>query len=162
MDRERVKSVGTVSTPTWFPNTSAYQHITPDLATLTDSAPYLGNDHLHVGDGKGLSISHIEHTMLHSPTRTFTLSNVLHIPHITKPLLSVQKFYRDNNVCFEFHTYVFYVKDLTTKAVLFSDQSNDSLLPPPFLKLIGLLASLQLLIYGIVDWVILLPIFSIC
>jgi len=65
--------------------------------------------------------------MLHSPTRTFTLSNVLHAPHITKPLLSVQKFYRDNNVCFEFHTYVFYVKDLTTKAVLFSYQSNDGL-----------------------------------
>jgi len=33
------------------------QHITPDLATLTDSASYLRNDHVHVGDGKGLSIS---------------------------------------------------------------------------------------------------------
>jgi hypothetical protein len=27
----------------------------PDLATLTDSAPYLGNDYSHVGDDKGLS-----------------------------------------------------------------------------------------------------------
>jgi hypothetical protein len=94
------------------------QDVTPDVAPLIDSAPYLGNDHLLVGDGKGLSISYIGHPMLCSPKHTFTLSNVLHVPHITKPLLSVHKFYCDNNVYFEFHTSVFYVKDLTTKAVL--------------------------------------------
>jgi len=102
-------------------------HVTPDLMILTDSAPYLNNDHLHVGNGKGLSISHIGHTMLHSPKHTFTLSNVLHVPHITKPLLSVQKFCRDNNIYFEFHATIFYVKDLTTKSVLLSGQSNDGL-----------------------------------
>jgi hypothetical protein len=52
---------------TWFPDTSANQHVTPDLATLTDSAPYLGNDFLHVGDGKALDISHVGHTTLYSP-----------------------------------------------------------------------------------------------
>jgi hypothetical protein len=56
--------------------------------------------------------------MLRSPERVFTLSNVLHVPHIIKPLLSVQKIYRDNNIYFEFHASVFYVKDLTTKAML--------------------------------------------
>jgi hypothetical protein len=80
---------------------------------------------LHVGDGKGLPISHVGHAMLHSPKRTFTLSNVLHVPHITKPFLFVQKFYRDNNVCFKFHASAFYIKDLTTKTVLLSNQSND-------------------------------------
>jgi len=107
------------------------QHVTPNLATLTNSAPYLGNDHVHVGDSKGLSISHIGHTMLRSPKHTFILSNVLHAPHITKPLLSVQKFYRDNNVYFEFHTFVFYVKDLTTKVVLLSGHNNDGLCHDP-------------------------------
>ena len=63
--------------------------------------------------------------MLRSPKRIFMLSNVLHVPHITKPLLYVQKFYRDNNVYFEFHAFVFYVKDLITKAVFLSGQSND-------------------------------------
>ena len=43
----------------WFPDTGANQHVTPDLATLTDSAPYHSNDYLHVDDGKGLGISHI-------------------------------------------------------------------------------------------------------
>jgi len=48
-------AVGIVYAPTWFPDTSANQHVMPDLATLTDSAPYLGNDYSHVGDDKGLS-----------------------------------------------------------------------------------------------------------
>ena len=79
-------SVGIVD---WLPNTSANQHVTPDLANLTRSKPYLGNDHLHVSDGKGLPISNIGHTKIHTPHRTFTLSNVLHVPYIIKPLLSV-------------------------------------------------------------------------
>jgi len=56
---------------------------------LTASEPYFGNDNLHVGDGKGLPISHLDHTKIYTPHRSFTLSNVLHVPAITKPLLSV-------------------------------------------------------------------------
>ena len=122
--------VGNVFAATWFPNTGMNQHVTPDLVTLIDSATYLGNDHLHVGDGKALGISHIRHTMLHSPKHIFTLSNVLHVPHITKPLLSFQKFFRDNHIYFKFHASTFYVKDLITKEVLLFGQSNDSLLCP--------------------------------
>jgi histone deacetylase 1/2 len=94
---------------------------------LTASEPYNGNDNLHVGDGKGLSISHIGHTKIYNPHRSFTLSNVLHVPAITKPLLSVQKFCLDNNVYFEFHPFLFYVKDLNTNEVLLSGQSKDDL-----------------------------------
>jgi hypothetical protein len=82
---------------------------------------------LHVGDGKSLAISHIRHTMLHSSKCIFKLSNVFHVPRNTKPLLSVQNFYCDNHVYFEFHASVFYVKDLITKKVLISGQSNDGL-----------------------------------
>jgi len=114
-------------TADWFPDTGANQHVTPDLATLTASEPYNGNDNLHVGDGKGLSISHIGHTKIYNPHRSFTLSNVLHVLAITKPLLSVQKFYLDNNVYFEFHPFLFYVKDLNTNEVLLSGQSKDGL-----------------------------------
>jgi hypothetical protein len=31
------------------------------------SEPYLGNDHLHIGDGQGLVISNIAHSKIHSP-----------------------------------------------------------------------------------------------
>ena len=47
--------------------------------------------------------------------------------NITKPFLSVQKFFHDNNVYFGFHTYVFYLKDLNTKVILLSSQSDDGL-----------------------------------
>ena len=65
-----------------FPDTSANQHVTTDLINLTKSEPYLSKDYLHSCDGKGLSISNIEHTKLHTPKHTFTLSNVLHIQTI--------------------------------------------------------------------------------
>jgi histone deacetylase 1/2 len=94
---------------------------------MTSSEPYLGNDYLHVGDGKGLVISNIAHSKIHSPKRTFTLSNILHVPAIKKPLLSVQKFCLENNVFFEFHSCLFYIKDLMTKEVLLSGQSKDGL-----------------------------------
>jgi histone deacetylase 1/2 len=96
---------------TWFPYTGANHHITPDI----------------VGDGKGLVISNIAHSKIHSPKRTFTLSNILHVPAIKKPLLSVQKFSLENNVFFEFHSCLFYIKDLMTKKVLLSGQSKDGL-----------------------------------
>jgi len=35
-------------------------------------------------------------------------------------LLSVQKFCLDNNVYFEFHPFLFYVKDLNTNEILLS------------------------------------------
>ena len=120
-------TVGNVSDNTWFSDKGTNQHVTPNIATLTDYASYLGNDHLHVGDDKGLAISYIGHSTLHSPKCIFKLSNVLHVPHITKPLLFIDKFYHDNNVYFEFHVSVFYIKDIITKKVLLSGQSNDGL-----------------------------------
>jgi len=42
-------------------------------------------------------------------------------------LLSVQNFCLDNNVYFEFHHFVFYIKDLHTNKVLLSAQSQDVL-----------------------------------
>jgi hypothetical protein len=91
---------------------------------LAASEPYLGNDNLHVGDGKGLPISHISHTKICTPHRSFTLSNVLHVLEIKKHFLFIQIFYLDNNVYFEFHPFVFYVKDLNTNEVLLSGHSQ--------------------------------------
>jgi len=32
---------------TWFPDTGANHHVTPDIVSMTSSEPYLGNDYLH-------------------------------------------------------------------------------------------------------------------
>jgi len=92
---------------------------------MTHAEPYLDNDQLHVGDGKGLVISNTAHNLLHTPKRVFTLSNMFLT--LKKKLLSVQQFYRENSVFFEFHSSVFYVKDLITKEFLLSGRSKDNL-----------------------------------
>jgi hypothetical protein len=103
---------------------------------------------LHVGDGKGLDISHIGHTTLHSPKRIFTLSNVLHVLYITKPLLFVQ-----NSVVIIMFilnvTLLCFISRISSPRkfsflvrVMMVFMSSLSLLPYQFLKLFGLLASL--------------------
>ena len=78
-------------------------------------------------NGWGFVISNITHSKIHSPKRMFTLSNILYVPDIKKPLLFVQKFCLENNVFFEFHSFLFYVKDHMTKEVLLSSWSRDGL-----------------------------------
>jgi len=87
---------------TWFPDTSATQHVTPDIVDMTHAEPSRGNNQMYVGDGKRLIISNTTNKILHTPNRTFTLSNILHVPQIKKRLLSVQQFCRENYVFFDF------------------------------------------------------------
>jgi hypothetical protein len=84
-----LSNVSLTSIVDWFSETNANQHVTSDLEKLDVSESYLGNDNLHVGDNKRLLISHINHTKLYTPHHTFTLSNVLHVPHITSLVLFV-------------------------------------------------------------------------
>jgi hypothetical protein len=55
------------------------------------------------------------------------LSNILHVSHNKKPLLSIQKFLLENNVFFKFHPFMLYVKDLITKEVVLSGRSRGGL-----------------------------------
>ncbi|KAK9051967.1 hypothetical protein SSX86_028595 [Deinandra increscens subsp. villosa] len=119
--------IGSQSTATWFPDTGANHHATPDLASLDNSEAYYGNDSLHVGDGKPLPIFHIGSTKFFSPHKNFTLSNILHVPELQKNLLSVQQFCTDNDVFFEFHSSFFVVKDESTRTTLLMGPSEQGL-----------------------------------
>jgi hypothetical protein len=61
-------------------------HPTLDITGMTHAKFYLSNDQLHVGDGKGLVISNTAHNLLHISKQVFTLSNILHVPHIKKKI----------------------------------------------------------------------------
>lgn len=61
----------------WFSDTSVTHHITSDLDNLSIHRPYRGSDSVQVGNGQGLSISHVGSATLHTPTFTFRLHNVL-------------------------------------------------------------------------------------
>ncbi|XP_008238542.1 PREDICTED: uncharacterized protein LOC103337169 [Prunus mume] len=96
---------------TGFPDTGATHHVTPDLANLSIANNYNGPDQLKVGNGNGLNISHVWTSTFSNATRSFNLSHILHVPDITKKLLSVHQFSKDNNCYFEFHPTFFVVKD---------------------------------------------------
>ena len=86
-------------------------HVTLDLSSLSITNKYQGNQTLLVGNGHGLTISHTGSGILPSPSKVFSLHNVLYVPTITKPLLVVHKFCTDNKCFFEFHDDHCCVKD---------------------------------------------------
>ena len=52
---------------------------------------------------------------------------MLLVPSITKNLLSVSKFAKDNNVFFEFHFDACFVKDQDSQVVLLTEKVKDGL-----------------------------------
>jgi hypothetical protein len=65
-----------------------------------------------------LHILHIGHSSIESNDRPLALCDVLHVPNITKNLLSVHKFTRDNDVFLNFIHGLFLVKDRNTRSKL--------------------------------------------
>jgi len=109
----------------WYPDSG---HITSDLANLNlKTEEYTGSDQLRVGNGTGLSFHHIGNAQLSTPTLPFTLYNVLHVPHITKNLLSVHYFTKATNTYFEFHPFHFLMKDRATGKTLLRGRSDRGL-----------------------------------
>jgi histone deacetylase 1/2 len=77
--------------PAWYMDTGATDHITSDLDRLAVREAYNGNERVHVGNGAGLHISHVGHSTLNTAAKSLSLRNILHVPHITKNLLSAHK-----------------------------------------------------------------------
>jgi hypothetical protein len=108
-------SVNTASTsynadPAWYMDTGATDHITNDLDRLQIRERYNGHEQVHVGNGAGLHISHVGSSSINTNANPLQLRNVLHVPRITKNLLSAHKLALDNEVFIEIHPYHFIVK----------------------------------------------------
>lgn len=58
---------------TWLFDTGASHHVTSNRSTLHSVSEYGGPDEIILGDGKGLSISHIGHTSLSTSSRSLSL-----------------------------------------------------------------------------------------
>lgn len=87
--------------------------MTNNVQNLTHSSSYAGSDRVLMGNGQGLTINSIGSSHIASPQApnvALSLHNLLHVPDITKNLLSVSKFALDNNVYFEFHPHRCFVK----------------------------------------------------
>ncbi|XP_019191716.1 PREDICTED: uncharacterized protein LOC109186244 [Ipomoea nil] len=110
----------------WYPDTGASSHATPDEQMLNHSETYTGGDVLKIGNGTGLDVSRIGHTVIHSNSnsKSLSMSNILCVPNLTLPLLSVYRFTNENDVYFEFHKNLFYVKDCKTQVVLLKGSTS--------------------------------------
>uniref|UniRef100_A0A2N9F0Q1 Uncharacterized protein n=1 Tax=Fagus sylvatica TaxID=28930 RepID=A0A2N9F0Q1_FAGSY len=121
--------------PNWYPDSGATHHVTSDLANLNIRADeYQGSEQIRVGNGTSLPIHHIGTTQFSTPTTTFRLNNVLHVPDISNNLLSVHRFTNDTNTFMEFHPSLFRVKDLASRRLLLQGPSKNGLYPFPFHK----------------------------
>jgi hypothetical protein len=97
--------------PNWYLDTGAIDHITSDLDPLAIRERYHGGEKVHVGNGTGLRISHNGHSPINTAIHPLALRNILHVPNITKHLISVHKFSPDNYVFIEYHPWHFSIKD---------------------------------------------------
>jgi histone deacetylase 1/2 len=84
-----------------------------------DSTSFSGSEQVMLGNGQGLpirSIGSASFTSPCSPHTTLTLKNLLLVPSITKNLISVSQFAKDNQVYFEFHADKCFVKQQDTSS----------------------------------------------
>ncbi|PON50828.1 hypothetical protein PanWU01x14_220650 [Parasponia andersonii] len=60
-------------------------------------------------------------------SKCFTLKHLLHVPTISKNLISVSRFARDNAVFFEFHAGTCFINDQVTRAILMKGHLKNGL-----------------------------------
>ncbi|KAL5735772.1 hypothetical protein ACOSP7_030228 [Xanthoceras sorbifolium] len=111
----------TVANQSWYVDSGATNHIITDMNNLSMRSEYRGKEKLIVGDGNQLTISHIGDTKVHShtvPHQDILLKKVLHVPSITKNVLSISRLTKDNNAFVEFNDFGCVIKGKRTKKVL--------------------------------------------
>jgi hypothetical protein len=53
---------------------------------------------IHMASGTGMDISHIGHTIVHTPNRPILLKNILYVPITQKNLISIHCLTHDNSI----------------------------------------------------------------
>lgn len=115
----------------WYTDSGSTDHITSELAKLATREKYNGGDQIHTANGSGMTIHHVGHSTIASPSHTFQLRNILHVPSAAKNLVSVHRFTSDNDVFIEFHPSFFLIKDKATKKILHKGPCRRGLYPLP-------------------------------
>ncbi|KAL5839772.1 hypothetical protein ACOSQ4_012380 [Xanthoceras sorbifolium] len=92
----------TVADPSWYVDSGATNLVTADMYNLTLSNEYKGNAHLIVGNGEKLPIMHIGNSVVKSTSSStpIYLNQILHVPKVTKNLLS--RLTKDNGTIADF------------------------------------------------------------
>jgi hypothetical protein len=92
----------------WYMDSGATDHIMSELNKLAIRDKYNGAEKVHTTSGSSMEISHTCKSFSHTPTHTFKLCNILHVPKAIKNLLSIHSFALDNNIFFEIQPWFFF------------------------------------------------------
>ncbi|KAL4324854.1 hypothetical protein GQ457_11G024790 [Hibiscus cannabinus] len=117
----------TASPGPWFVDSGASHHVSPGKANVLHGMDYEGPCMLTVGNGVKVPIRHVGQSSLLAGSRSLKLNQVLHVPNITKNLVSVSKLARDNDVFLEFHANACMVREERTGVVLLKGSEVDGL-----------------------------------
>jgi hypothetical protein len=145
-----LSNASSAGTADWLSDTGANQHVTPDLANLT-SSNYIS-----------IMIIYMSVMVRDFP---YLISGILKYRHhiVLSLCLTFFMSYILRNLCFLFRNFILITMFILNFTLFFMSRISMlwlGLLSCQFLKLIGLLTYMLLLINGIVDWIILLLIFS--
>ncbi|KAB2603446.1 hypothetical protein D8674_004451 [Pyrus ussuriensis x Pyrus communis] len=108
----------------WIVDSGASHHIITDVDSLNQVTPFQGSETITVGNGTGLSIANTGSTILKTKSSDLVLNNVLHVPHISRSLLSVQQLCADNHSWFICDEREFFVQDKKTRETLYHGKSR--------------------------------------
>ncbi|KAF7831079.1 Retrovirus-related Pol polyprotein from transposon TNT 1-94 [Senna tora] len=117
----------TLCDDSWFADSGASNHLTNSSSNLQVKQPYDGEEQVHIANGSGLKISGIGFSKLLTNGSTLKLNQILHVPDVSKNLLSISKFAKDNNVYFEFHSNRCFVKSQVDHKVLLEGRNKQGL-----------------------------------
>ncbi|KAL5768000.1 hypothetical protein ACOSQ2_014783 [Xanthoceras sorbifolium] len=114
-----VATPNSIADSSWYFDSGATNHVTSNASNLSSKQDYHGKDKIAVGSGSKLSIKHLGSSTLQTlDNSAIVLKDILHVPAITKNLLSISKFTRDNDIVAEFYSNYCLIKDLKSKKTL--------------------------------------------
>lgn len=116
---------------TWYVDIGANQHVASNSGNLHLTEPYQGNDKVAVANSNGLQIKHTGKLTLHIPKSTLYLKHVLHCPQAVANLLSINKFFINNNYFFVLTDSHYFIKDNLMGQTLLTEASKERLFPIP-------------------------------
>uniref|UniRef100_A0A803PXS9 Integrase catalytic domain-containing protein n=1 Tax=Cannabis sativa TaxID=3483 RepID=A0A803PXS9_CANSA len=113
----------------WYLDTGATHHMTPNSQQLENKEDYKGKAKVTVGNGHYIPIMHIGSNSIDTnlSNHSLILKDILHVPSISKNLLSISKFTKDNNVLLVFDSSSWFVKDKRTNQVLLHGTLSEDL-----------------------------------
>lgn len=114
---------------TWFADSSASHHVSSNTSNLQYIKSCVGPNKLVIGNGHSLEVQTIGNINFHYCivfNTSLQLVVLLHVPKITRNIILVSKFVKDNKVYFEFHPNKCFVKSQKSIKVLIEGFLNAS------------------------------------